>query len=554
MRSQYRPLWLAVFLAHHLLAFGWGAGHDTIARTVADRLPEPWRGRLHGEALVQFCSNSHYPDNFEAFPLALVGAEALDTLKAQGIVKRYDLHSDKGRAVAFCLLVNALKEEQPDRALLWLACLAHSTADMAACNHDPVVHIATYGWCAKEWGIKLPNGKPLSEIIWCLDLGWVQDASFGRRVDEELLRDAGSDASSVLLEIMLYGVRGAEACAPHGPLVLSAAAELAEAGKPEAGERLKTELSVLGSWATGRILRDFHAALRLARAGQVPEMTPELLARYEAEMDTFVKTRKLTSERFAQSALGPSGVRGPRIGVLIEPCWRMNEGMFGFGDRVLAVQIVNTLRRQGTNAELVDVRTYMETGADVLALIVPAQRYASYRTMKTEALDKQLTAYLGAGGKVVWIGGGKPPAVLCQGMPKELLVKGENKNWPETLASFGEGELVVCGDKGKTFPCQRLPEGKAGWQWPTNPYVFGAGTETSGVAFAMWRKGEQKEVIGLAWPKGKPSMAYVPGYAVVPYIWTKETPSLSSLLLELDAAGANVLETALNVLNRYSID
>ncbi len=36
----------------------------------------------------------------------------------------------------------------------------------------------------------------------------------------------------------------------------------------------------------------------------------------------------------------------PFIGVVVEPTWRMDEGMFGFNDRVLAAQTVHHLRRQ----------------------------------------------------------------------------------------------------------------------------------------------------------------------------------------------------------------
>ncbi len=536
-------------LALPLLACGWGAGHDTVARALAARLPPPWRERLQGETLRRFCADSHCPDSFEPFPAERVGAEALDSLKAQGLAKRYDLHSDTGRAVAFCLLTRAIKERQTDRALLWLACLAHSTADMAACNHDPVVHIATYGWCTDEWAMKLPGGRALSDIKGCLDLGWVKDDVFGRQVDEARLRDNGADAGAALLEVMLYGVRGAEACAPRGPLVLGAAAEWVDTGKREGGERLAAELSTLGVWAAARVLRDFDAALRLAQADMMPAVTPEVLARYEAAMDAFVRTRPLEADRFAQAALAPSAVKGPRLGVIIEPCWRMNEGMFGFADRVLAAQIVSSLRRQGRNAELVDVRRFLEEGGkagETPQLIIPAQRCASYRTLKVEALDSRLAEFLGAGGKVVWIGGGKPPGALCRGMPAEFMVKGADKAWPVPLKDFRAGTLGTA--VGAERQLARSPEGQAGWHWPTGPYAFTPEGVSRGRVVLTWRGAGEEKVVGAAWPKERPSVAYLPTYAVSPYLWTPEAPSLTPLGLELDAAGAEALTAALDAL------
>jgi hypothetical protein len=538
----------AGLIALPLLAFGWGAGHDTVARAIAARLPQPWCDRVQGETLKRFCADNHYPDSFEPFPVERVGAEALMYLKARDITKRYDLHSDKGRAMAFCLLTRALKEEQPGRALLWLACLAHATADMAACNHDPVVHIATYGWCTAEWGLKLPRGKAFSEVTPCLDLGWIEKetwakAVFERRLGECELKDGGGTPEATLLEIMLYGVRGVEACAPHGPNVLSAAAEWVDSGERPAGERLAEELSALGVWAVERTLRDFQTAVRLAPLGVAPEVTPDVVARYEEARDAFVRERPLAADLFAQSALVPSGVKGHKIGVVIEPCWRMDEGMFGFGDRVLAVQIVNALRRQGKNAELVDVRTFLEKGAEVQALIVPAQRCASYRKLKVEALDKRLGAYLDAGGKVVWVGGGKPPGALRRGLPKDFMAKGDDKAWPVPMERFRLGSLGVAGDIG--WKLRRPLEGQAGWQWPRNPFAFTQEAVSQGAPLVELSCDGQSETVGLAWPKEKPSVAYVPGYAVMPYVWTSETPALSPLRLELDAAGTRAIEAAL---------
>lgn len=546
---RWIPALAAVLLP--MLAFGWGAGHDTVARAVADRLPEPWHSRLQGETLKRFCADSHYPDSFEPFPVERLGEAELACLASQGVAKRYDLHSDKGRALAFCMLVRALKDTQPDRALFWLSALSHSTADMAACNHDPVVHIATYGWCAAAWAMRLPGGKPVSGVAPCLDLGWVEKepwakAVFEKRVDACGLKDKGEAAEAALLEILLYGARGVEACAPHGPLVLEAAAEWTDTGKRDAGTQLAEELSILGAWAVARTLRDFNAAVRLAHAGAVPEVTAAVLARYEAEMDAFVRTRPLSSDRFAQSALAPSQATGSSVGVLIEPCWRMNEGMFGFADRVLAVQIVNSLRYQGKRAELVDVRKFLESGADTPVLVLPAQRCGSYRTLKADSLDKRLAGYLDAGGRVVWVGGGKPPAALCRGMPKDFLVTGEDKAWPAPLERFQSGTLRAVDGEERKFV--RAPEGPAGWQWPRNPFAFTPEAVCQGTTLATWSCAGESKTVGLAWPKEKPRVAYVPGYAVTPYLWTDETPSLAPLRLELDAAGVGVLGAALRVL------
>jgi hypothetical protein len=266
-------------------------------------------------------------------------------------------------------------------------------------------------------------------------------------------------------------------------------------------------------------------------------------------MDAFVKTRPLASDLFAQAALMPAGVNGPKVGVLIEPCWRMNDGIFGFADRVLAVQILSSLRRQGRNAELVDVRRFLQAGAqpgDLPLLIIPAQRCSTYRTMKVEILDQRLADYLDAGGKAVWVGGGKPLASMCRGLPQDFMVKGTDKVWPVPLEDFRAGTLGT--DRNAVRGLARSPEGTAGWQWPSGPYVFAPAAVKHMRVVLTWRGVGEANVVGAAWPKERPTMAYLPTYAVSPYLWTSEAPTLSPLRLELDAAGAESVGAALEAL------
>jgi hypothetical protein len=137
-------------------------------------------------------------------------------------------------------------------------------------------------------------------------------------------------------------------------------------------------------------------------------------------------------------------------------------------------------------------------------------------------------------------------------MPKDFLVKGEDKAWPVPLERFQSGTLRAVGGEERTFV--RTPEGPAGWQWPRNPFTFTPEAVSQGTTLATWSCAGESKTVGLAWPKEKPRVAYVPGYAVTPYLWTDETPSLSPLRLELDAAGTKVIEAALAALNQYAVE
>src|SRR5574344_3156026 len=104
---------IAGMLVMPMLAWGWGEGHDTVGRALAARLPGPWRERLHGATLEQFCKDSHYPDERTAFSInPRVTPEEVAYLARFAMKDSGSFHSDEGRAVAFCLMVRALREHR----------------------------------------------------------------------------------------------------------------------------------------------------------------------------------------------------------------------------------------------------------------------------------------------------------------------------------------------------------------------------------------------------------------------------------------------------------
>ncbi len=168
-----RLWWIAAgWMTVPWLACGWGGGHDVVARAVAERLPEPWRTTLHGERLERFCRDNHYPDARTAFaedPRVIPEERAF--LTAHAMKDSGALHADEGRVAAFALLTRALREKRIDSVSLWLGALAHATADMAACNHDPVVHLATNAYAT----LSLQAGAwPRRRLVRdpCFEAGW----------------------------------------------------------------------------------------------------------------------------------------------------------------------------------------------------------------------------------------------------------------------------------------------------------------------------------------------------------------------------------------------
>ncbi len=557
MAMSKKSLFIAALLAP-VLAFGWGAGHDVVGRAVAARLPEPWAQRLKGAALERFCTDNHYPDSRVDFKAdARVTPEEVAYLAGRKMTNCGQFHSDEGRGEAFVLLVRALKENRPESALLWLATLAHSTADMVACNHDPIVHLATYGWNDPRWAFRLPNGKSLAG----LDLGWVETVPEAKAVWEKSLAkvraaDSGKGAEDAVLDVMLAGLEGVGTCAPRGVPIIRDAAAWAAGKTPESRDALAASFSALGCWAVERLLRDFLAAERLARGGELPEVTDAVRKRYQAAFADLTASRRFEDDSLTKGLVGPARPNAPCLGVVAEPTWRMNDGMLGFNDRVLAAQAVTALRKRGRNAALVDVRALMAGGVraeKVPVLLVFAQKTSAYYTLQPQALAEQLVKYRQEGGRVVWVGGALPDRALCD-FPQALACRadvgrGYTYSWtklPVATNAYATLALKVGGG-----PARRLahdPSFNAGWHIPSNTTFFKPEAAESLRPLATLLDGNQPVLVGAAWPKEEPAVAYLPVYAVFPYLWTREVPALVPFELGLDAQGMEALEAAFGAL------
>ena len=142
---------LAVFGSSTYLS-AWGPGHADVNRIALDRLPADIKALLSPDDRKAFVKESHAPDDFTPWAeyerkkgRAIAPAD-LATLATNDIETPYALHSAKGQAVNFILLHRALKDRDGSRIAFWGACLAHTLADEAACNHDPLVHYLTYAF------------------------------------------------------------------------------------------------------------------------------------------------------------------------------------------------------------------------------------------------------------------------------------------------------------------------------------------------------------------------------------------------------------------------
>jgi hypothetical protein len=530
-------------------AGAWGAGHDDVMRAVLDRLPVEVRATFSPEVTrraIEF--SSHYPDSFEPLTAAEIGESAVASLKAAGVVKRYDLHLDHGRVASFAALVNAFREGDPAHIAHWIASHSHVIADMAACNHDPLVHTATYGW--GPWKVRLPKGGDFSKVAPLLDLaGSARDpaggsAAFDRAIERFPLKDDGREARAQVLEVLLYGQDGARFCSPRGCDILKGAVLWTDAGDEAGRALLWDRIGELGAWAVARTLRDVEVARRFAKEGTRIELTEEDRLAAKAAVEDLIRHRPIAEDSVFAPILRPlePGDRG-RIGVVIEPTWDMNDAMLGFSSRVQAAATARTLGKTGRAYATIDLRELLTAGfpdpADVPLLLVTATSFRSYHWMKAADFDSGLSAYVAKGGKVLWIAGtGVLPEETFASV-RAAWKRTEKTNLPVPARAF-VGSTLTTGFKGKpSWTIANTPETPAGWQQPFCPWQFDPATGEGLIPILTLSHEGGPLVVGAITADER--LAVLPVYAVTPHLLDATTPVAAPHEPELDGPSTTIL-------------
>lgn len=544
------PAILAVALALPRIAGAWGSGHDDVMRAVIERLPEDLRAVFTPErARLAVERHSHYPDSFEPFLPAEVGEPAIAALREAGVKVRYDLHHDHGRAAGFARLVEALRDGNPDPIALWIAAHSHVVADMAACNHDPLVHTATYGW--GPWKVKLPRRGDFSQVAPLLDLsGSARDPAggaeaFARAIDRLALPDDGRDVPRQLLDILLYGQEGARFCSSRGVKILRGAATSIDSGDPKDRALLWEAMGELGAWAVARTLRDIAVAQRLAKAGTPVGLTPDIETAAREAVAALLRDRSLAEDAlFAPILRELPAASGPGvIGVVLEPTWDMNDAMLGFSSRVQSAATVRALGQSGRPHATLDVRRLIEDGfpapGRVPLLIIVATSFRTYHWMSAETLDAGLARYVADGGRVLWIAGtGVLPKATFLPIAAALK-RAEKATLPVPTERFLKATLRTHLPGEPAWTIANTPDTPAGWQKPLCPWVFEPAADAPLSPLVTLDTGSETHLVGAMTSDRR--LAVLPIYAVTPFLLQSDSRCVSPAEPALDGPATAIL-------------
>lgn len=547
--TRLRHLALLSILFLPRIAGAWGAGHDDVAREVMNRLPEVLRAKFTPEMIEEAIKHdSHYPDSFQPFLPEEVGEKAIAALKEAGLKSRYDLHLDHGRVAGFARLVEALREDDAAHIAHWIASHSHVIADMAACNHDPLVHTATYGW--GPWKVKLPHAGDFSQVAPLLDLGGSGHdtaggaEAFAEAVDRLMLHDDGRDAARQIQELLLYGQEGARFCSPRGVKVLHGAAAWIDTQDAKGRELLWQNIGELGAWAVARTLRDVEVAMRFAKDGTQVQLTPEATAAAKSTIESLMRERRLDEDALFAPVLRDLQPGDENLtGIVLEPTWDMNDAMLGFSSRVQSAATVRTLRKLGRPHATFDVRRLLAEGfpepKQVPLMVLVATQFNSYHWMKTDVLETALADYLKRGGRVLWImGHGSLPKKVLEPFASALQ-RTEKATLPVPGERFTGSKLIAHLPGYPAWQIVNTPETPAGWQRPYCPWRLEPRADSPLEPLLTLESEGVQHLVGACTPDHR--LALLPIYAVTPYLLSGESRVTSPAEPELDEASAKML-------------
>ena len=560
-----------VFLAAPL-AMGWGVGHRDIAQQVFGHLPTDITGSIPPDVRAKAIHDyALYPDSSGPLLAEDIGQPAVDLLKANGITNRYGIHFDKGRALAFVLLVDAFEEHQYDHAALWIAALSHSTSDMAAINHDPLVHWIIYN----AYHLQLEQMKSKSSLrvfeVHSLvsELGPEGKAIWSASVEKMILHDDGRDATRALLDVLEYGNQGADFCAQRALPILDGAIAGAFEHDEEAQKKAETLLAELGGWAVGRTGRDTEVAFRLAKQGTHVELTPAILHQFDLENAAFMRQRKLSDDQIFAPILRPlKPGQHAAMAVVLEPDWRMNDALLGYEDRIIDASICRTLSDTGKDYATVDVRDLLTKGApdpkQVPTLIISGTggnysggKLHDYGWMHVADLDQRLKEYLAGGGHVVWVGGtALPPdalgAITSSAQASDKKAKVPVKELMGDDAALHQTQLVLDTTPPQSWPFVRPVVMKEGWTQPLCPWKFQTAPGIS--PLLTLTTGDTKTMVGVfcdAPAQITPDAAFVPVYSMAPRLLSADDVLEEPTKPQLDEPSKTIL---FYVLDRLAVN
>jgi|GEM_PF-569504 len=544
----------------------WGPGHDDVNRLALTITPAELKGLLGGEYQAKFVNLSHAPDDFtpwEELKYITISHDDLAFLKLHGCKSPFYLHAHRfpGPIINFILIVRAMRDKNPERMAMWMACLMHTCADEVSCNHESLIEYITYALdpSGKQGGFKIKCGDGIG-----LDFADVARTEEGVRIIQALLKGYqpavfSEDSQEAILKLR---ERRLEA----GTFMTRRAAPIATTYGLNASEEIRRNgmkaLAELGIYGVKSGMDAIMTAWKLAQAGQEPELTPEFLQRcqreYQSQENKWFENKPLDDDSVYWGLLEGALKDKPAVGVLIEPSFTYPEAKLYFGSSVITASIMRTLKNGGVPYRPVDLREMEKKGLPSPALMPALIIYAGNYGVSKQGREN-LRIYTQTGGRLIWIGGKYDRQlfdVLSNSLKEadEKLLPVSRKNGQNNLHIINKLRILfqgpfqeALGDRAYSFT--HNPDTKAGMHKPQCFYKVEP--QLPGIHILAELKTDETVLniaAALMDDKGKALCVFVPEYLIAPYLLSDETSMADPSKLELDSVGKKILFSSLRMM------
>jgi hypothetical protein len=508
-------------------------------------MPAEIRSFLGPELAKKLVDWSHTPDNgtpWQKVTHVTLDAGDLALLLKHGRKSPYSLHSARGQAINLVLLEHAFRDWNPERAALWMACLLHTVADEAACNHDPLIHYMTYAF---QGGYKMTLGKGVG-----LDFAEVPKTEQGQKIIQALLQEVkpraiATDPREALIETMMLGLDANAFMTQRGGAIAATYGSNASAQVKQDGMQALAELGVYG---IQHGLDLIVTAWNFAQYGQPLQWDPELKKEAARRKAIYAARRPLSCDSIYSGLLAPPP-KGAAVGVLIEPSISMNDSKLGYSSKMIMACVMRTLVKSRIPHRAVDVREMEKTGlpspADMPVLAVCASQFNVSNKGR-----EHLQAYVKTGGRLLWIGGvhakqlgtfsGCLKSIGDEHLPVSKRYGEHNTAIAQKARISFSGSLEKALGQ-KSYGFTHSPDTRAGWQKPGCFYEVDA-TDPHVRVLAKLRVDDVETSIAACWMDDDQRARYVflPEYLVAPYLLSRQTLIEDPSKLTLDDVGEKV--------------
>ena len=517
-----------------LSGWAWGTGHFTVAREALKRLPGEWGERLRADKELSqlYIRSSHGPDDQQtklSERAQYFDAEMLAAFPSNAVM--YIFHEAAPRVELLRQVARAMKRGDGKAVAYAFSCYTHGVADIYAPGHEPLVSLAG-GYVWRTFG-----AKPFAECCSALEKDDAGRALLTRIVDgkADVLRPPADDSDAAFCDLLLFEP------------VLSLEMSVFGADTLAGGERGRITLAHEAARGVWSAVRAFEMALRWAARDEVPKFDRAASEkRAAAQTHDYLAKRPLEDDVFVRGVLPKPG-HVFETGVTYDPLGRWTRGMTYIAYRILSVQVAASLAKT-RDAGIIDMREVIEHGVPegMKTLVVPGSGLRSYEGFSKEKFMAALVAFRARGGRLLWIDGTgweRPPRELFPEGEKSFLRNPIKPCWGNTNGPVPAGKVVgsklVLAD-GRSFTAVRRPQ--SAWNQFSMRFVLGELPKDAVGTVDFVTADGVRSTLGFA----APGIGYLPSFAVMPYVFTSEVPSVDPLVLSLDAAGEAVLNATLD--------